>query len=240
MTKTQPENMTQKDSQKLTTPLSDKSQLKQERLYELIKYAVGRVDWYEDQRSKFLTIGLSMLAATGVYFSIYVRFQEAFSGSNKYIFMISVFTLLATAVLLISTYNENTAPEYTHRKLLSIKSWYHHYNKISIETIFLSRHESANIKNRSYLEKEREEFIKTMDEDSNYFSEDTDQLFALHILQLSKRENVKKSRLILRNGIVVFSLSTATYTTSIVTESIGSTIAVALCSLFLIIHYTYK
>lgn len=176
---------------------SDRSQEKlQDRLYRMIDYAIARYDWYDEQRYRFLRIGLGITAAASALASLLVNISGSVDTTPLYFFALSVFFLLATGVLLIIFYNRGVSKDHPYRKIADIRSWYFVYNQPEKMKEEISKYtvkaidEVENVKRN--LRRFAKRWIEYAKDEDGFLKEDIEQVFILHLIQRYKSQQVKR------------------------------------------------
>lgn len=88
----------------------------QTRLYKMIDYAIGRHDWYENQRNRFATIALTTLGFAAA-FLVGVNDSAKFALSFRICGTVFSFSVIATAVWVLSLYLGVSEKNHPYRKL---------------------------------------------------------------------------------------------------------------------------
>jgi hypothetical protein len=98
-----------------------------DRLGKMIEYAIKRQDWYEDQRNKALSVGVTLL---GLASFLVGGLLSATVEPMVYFRVFASFTLASVAVTsasIILEYAFGGSEAYTHRGLADIRSWFFAY-----------------------------------------------------------------------------------------------------------------
>jgi hypothetical protein len=172
-----------------TNPLNDF----REKLSHAIDYAIGRHDWYEDQRSRMFQTILAVLtftlAAAGVSLKESTSTWVSYSAIG--FFIISIIALVRGAFL----YNKELDADRPYRRISNIRTWYFRYN--------LPKHSSDLEKgsdvlaNAQAVADERKRFAARIVDNFDAVKstrEDMEQLFILHVLQRYKSESLARLR----------------------------------------------
>lgn len=180
----------------------------QERLYKIIDYAIGRHDWYDEQRTQFLQIGLALMAVGASLGAILVNF-----GKTWYI---SIYTLASVILVVLSIflsgliqlylYNKGIQRDYPYRKIADIRSWYFKYNFPSGLEDNLSKDPSIaynQVKEvKDNLEKFYGRILECANDKTNCIKEDLEQIFILLLLQRYRQQQVKSMSNALFNSML--------------------------------------
>jgi hypothetical protein len=99
----------------------------QDRLYKMIDYGIGRVDYYEDQRHRLMQIGLGIMATGAALLALFSKLDipifQSWAGA-----WLSALTPLLTGVSLVYLFNRSIGSSYPYRKIVDIRSGYFTYN----------------------------------------------------------------------------------------------------------------
>ena len=205
-------------NEEVQTPAS--KEILRVRLQQMIVYAVGRYDWYEDQRQKRLNLALAIGALSGATIPILFNknLQEYFLSTL--LFGVAVLALIVTAFYTIAIYLKGQGLSYTHRGgLATISSWYH-YGLPKQDMPGVAQYLSDKVKSDLFLqekyptdEKEKtlsesysrfvQKFNEMSKDDLNFIREDLQQVYILYILQGISRTNNRLMVSSLRCGINV-------------------------------------
>lgn len=190
------------------------------RLNQMINYAVGRYDWYEDQRQKRLTLALAIGALSGATVPIIFneKLQEYYFSTL--FFSLAIIALLCTSFYTISIYLKGQSLEYTHRSgLATISSWYH-YGLPSQKTPSIGEYlsdkkrsdlftqktfptdEKVKVLSESF-EKFVERFANMAKDELEFIREDLQQVYILYIFQSISRTNNRLMVDALKKGVNV-------------------------------------
>jgi hypothetical protein len=176
----------------------------------MIDYAIGRHDWYENQRNRFATIALTTIgfaAAFEVGLSDPTKFALAFRIAGT-LFVISI---AFTALCVLWQYLEVSEKSHPYRKLADIRSWYFRYVGVSdLEEDF----DSLSVQNQGAELKKLGELLKTFvekwqayaTEPSGFEREDLQQVFILFVLQSYRQKNLKQMITTIKVGSVLSGL----------------------------------
>ena len=183
------------------------------RLQNMIQYAVGRHDWYEDQRGKLFQASLAMLsfiAAAAAFIS-----TIGSSGENdlpKILFYSGFLILGYASCRIIYLYTEVSEKNHPYRKVSDIKSWYFKYsisdklNSDDIDKIF------HYIDREKVLDEVRDDFRRFLSRfsrdffEKDYIYDDIQQLYILYVLQNYRQKNLKKMYTVVRRWVVLSSV----------------------------------
>ena len=191
----------------------ERTQYVQDRLYRMIDYAIGRHDWYEEQRTRFLQIGLAVTAASAALATLLVRLSGGISWLPLLVLGLSVFSLLLTGVVLIYLYNSGIGQSHPYRKIADIRSWYFKYNvpdtlpdQLS-ESPETGRRQVENVSEN--LKRFLDRWLEYTDEPKKFIEEDLEQVFILQLLQRYRSQQIKSLSSTLTWGIGFTSLAFA-------------------------------
>jgi len=179
----------------------------QDRLYQMIQYAVGRYDWYDEQRNRFLQIGLTLLAVASAAAAALTQVRTDFCILAKVCVWLSLLSLFVTGIILLLIYNRDVEKNHPYRKIADIKSWYFVYNIPKKMTDNLSSNIKIAQEQVENVEASMKEFVNrvvtTAKEPRGFIKEDLEQVFILQLLQRYKFQQVKKLSAILTWGILI-------------------------------------
>lgn len=177
----------------------------QDRVYRMIEYAVGRHDWYEDQRGKLFQAALGMLS----FIAAAAAIVNSLGGSKYFVFFLCIGLIILgiTACRLIIMYTQVSEKNHPYRKAADIKSWYYRYT-VSGEIIddldALVGHEDRE----AAIDDVRKNFRAflmaisgTLDR-KIFLREDLQQVFILYLLQNYRQTNLKKMYGVTKTGTV--------------------------------------
>jgi hypothetical protein len=160
-----------------------------------INYAIGRHDWYEEQRANIfkntLTVGGIVLAALGLYSGL----QTTPSDLAKLIILGVGLTILAAVVYIVHLYNVELDGDRPYRLISDIRFWYFRYTLHGLASRIGQKPDFEKIA-RNELDDRTKYFDAIMEISTlpNLIREDIEQLFILHVLQRYKHESVQKMR----------------------------------------------
>lgn len=166
-----------------------------DRLGKMIDYAIKRHDWYEDQRSKTLSLGLALLGLSGFLVGGLLS-QSVESLPFFWAFAtLTLLSILITAVWIILQYGWGSQLTYTHRALADIRSWYFAYT-IKSDGPDPDIHDAdKDEENKIKLIANWEAFLERWSEFRNrknaFVVEDLQQVFVLFLLQNIKRQSLR-------------------------------------------------
>jgi len=187
-------------------------ELIRDRLYRMIDYAINRHDWYDDQRYRFLQIGLALMAAGAALLSAFAALSKTLMISTYVFFCllgigISVFL---TGLSLVYLYNQGVARNHPYRKIVDISSWYFAYNFPSglSDHLSSSRDIAKKQVQESFecLEKFFDRWLQLAKERQGFLKEDLEQAFILLLIQRYRYQQVKKMSSTLFLGMKVATL----------------------------------
>jgi hypothetical protein len=208
----------------------------QDRVFKMINYAIGRLDYYEEYRRRYLQIGLAAigLAITllavigGTYFSLLTKESDKFLCWHVAVpfvaLLIFVIGLAAVGFRQMLLYMAYTTPEYPYREVTR-PDWFYRYvkqkadEKDLLRTKFGAVESDKKVKEklqRNYLE-DLSSYGATLIGRSREQSlvNDIEQLMALHTLtqyKLTQSNEMRRMlwqdiRILLPYGVVVIILA---------------------------------
>jgi hypothetical protein len=160
-----------------------------------INYAIGRHDWYEEQRSNIfkntLTVGGMVLAAMGLYSGL----ETSPSDLAKLIILSAGLTILIGVGIIVHLYNVELDADRPYRLVSDVRHWFFRYALPGKASRTGSGLNLDNLASRELVE--RTKYVDALIENSslaNSLREDLEQLFILHVLQRYKHESLQKMR----------------------------------------------
>jgi hypothetical protein len=179
----------------------------QDRLYKLIDYAIKRFDWYEEQRFKFLQVGLAFITVTAGLSGFLANVRQQMSTISLGLSFSAVVSLLLTGIKLMLVYNELRGITYPYRKIADIRSWFFKYNFDSLPAALSTEAEQA-VKEVNEVAKAYKVFVDRWTEYANkergFIEEDLQQVFILQLLQSYRRESLERMHVTLLWGVAIF------------------------------------
>lgn len=182
----------------------------QERLYRMIDYAIRRLDDYSTQRHRYLTLATGLIGFSAAFLGIYANNFARINSPSAFFAALGLFLLILSGIIVVLIYNCTTTPDYPHRQIMDIKSWYFIY-KFDKE---LKREMSKNITQaksqvegvaRSYLNGV-EDWITSAKKPQYFIKEDIEQVATLHLLQKYGRDSLDNMKTVMTAGIVLFGI----------------------------------
>lgn len=195
------------------------------RLYKMIEYGIGRVDWYEEQRNKVLNVGFAFFAlATGILAFLGAAFNfvpNQFPAISFALSICSAITLIFTGLSILYEYVSLISADPAHRTISDIRSWYFIYNFPDDIDFHLKTDNPNRLKQTKEVSKAYLEFIDRWSEfatkEKAFLSEDLQQVFILQMMQRYRRQSLAAMRRKLELGTILFiffiALSSITYFT---------------------------
>jgi hypothetical protein len=184
---------------------SEEKKAIRDRLWNMIQYAIGRHDYLENYRTRYLTIATALLTVAAAGVAILVNAKIA--GLPAIFLYIAFVSLGITGLLLIHRFQSETSPDYPYRSKARVKSWYYYYTLLGDEKLLrdLRKKTSRERAAQAYLEA-LESYTKMWSELKEWelLQEDLEQLLILYTLQAYKRTFVKRMARILGLGTAIF------------------------------------
>lgn len=179
-----------------------------ERLYNMINYAIGRFDYYSEQKHKFLNIGLSFIGVSATFIGILLSNSNSIPSFLKTCGYIDSVILSIAGVVMIFFYNSYMTPNYPYRKIMDIHSWYFKYKfsdkldyrlskrkkKADRQLLEVTQSYMSSVYNWTNKSKIKNYFIK----------EDIEQVAILQLLQKYSWDCVTKMKTTMNWGIALF------------------------------------
>jgi len=180
----------------------------QERLYNMINYAIGRFDYYSEQKHKFLNLGLSFIGISATFIGILLSNKASVPEFLRICGYVNSTVLSITGIIMLIIYNKYMTADYPYRKIMDIQSWYFKYkfsdkldyqlsktkNKADQQLLEVTMSYMNSVYNWTNKTKTKNYFIK----------EDIEQVAILHLLQKYGRDCVNKMKRTMNWGIVIF------------------------------------
>lgn len=161
------------------------------RIGHAIDYAIGRHDWYEEQRTKILTtiltLGTFSIAVVALFLGAGASKQAAFMGSGY------VWVVATTILCAVYHFNDELDQDRSYRLVSDIRTWFFRYNLPERS----SNNMSDPIAAASAVREERKRFLERIAENLDLqraLREDFEQIFVLQVLQRYKNESLTKLR----------------------------------------------
>ena len=178
-----------------------------DRLNNMIGYAAGRLDYYEDLKHRNLTLGLALFAAALTFGGLLTRAPAFLSPASIVAAALLVLVVLGTGWRMINYYSSTSEPEYSYRMIADIRSWFYRYSLPASSNPLLSEDDevaSAQVNAvRSELEIFVSRWLEYATDTEKLVAEDLEQVFILFTLQRAKAQEVARMTRILRNGLTV-------------------------------------
>lgn len=183
----------------------------QNRLNDMIQYAVGRHDWYEDQRGKLFQAALAMISFIAAAAAIATSLTKD-SYFFLFTFYFGLLILGYAACRIIFLYTEVSEKDHPYRRVADIKSWYYRYS--------LKNEQITDDMNGIYFSEEKDNILDDVREDfsifvknlsgnffqTEYLYDDIQQLYILYTLQNYRQKNLKKMYVVVRRWVVTSSI----------------------------------
>ena len=177
------------------------------RLKEMILYAVGRHDWYDEQRLRFLTVGLALLAAFAALATILTSLSDNLLVLTSVLGGVGILCGFFTGIALLYLYNSGIGRKHPYRYIADIRSWYFIYGlRGKLPTAISGRDPIARKQKQQILDAYKNYIKRWYDwanEPNCFFKEDLQQVFILHVLQRYKYQNMKRMSKTLFCGMLI-------------------------------------
>jgi hypothetical protein len=181
----------------------------QERLWNMIQYAIARHDYFDDYRTRYLTIATALVSVAGAVVAILVSAKIGLSALGIYA---SFIVLGGTGVYMFWRFQVETSPNYPYRKVSKVTSWIYFYNLIRNEKLLReSLPESAS----ELREQAAQDYLAGLEKFTTDWSsmnewehvqEDIEQVLILFTLQAYKRMFARGMARIFQRGLILFAL----------------------------------
>lgn len=166
------------------------------RLAKMIDYAIKRQDWYEDQRNKALSLGITLLGLASFLVGGLLSQSVAQMLYFRAFAALTLLAIIGTAAWIILEYALGANESYTHRGLADIRSWFFAYvikEEVAKAAIL---NLDKNQANRRILAKAWEKFVRGWMEyehhPNGFIVEDLQQVFILYLFQAIRRRSLRR------------------------------------------------
>ena|SRR3989442_1332474 len=190
---------------RLESMSTDDKKVIRDRLWNMIQYAIGRHDYWENYRTRYLTIATALFAVAATGISILVNAK--ITGVAAALLFAAFIDLGATGLYIIYRFRKETTPDYPYRKEAEVKSWIYLYTlppngKVLIDFKSNVARKKAAKKYVESLQDFSTRWMKLTEEER--MQEDLEQVLILYTLQAYKREFVKRLARSLQIGTALF------------------------------------
>lgn len=199
----------------------------QTRLQHMIEYSVSRHDWYDEQRNRFLQIGLALMAAAAAVAAVIIQIIARLPVFTAVLSCLCAVSAFGTGFLMVYLYNKGVARDHPYRKVADIRSWYFAYTFPSGLKDHLSSDPRLAKQEVSEVVDGLERFLNRWFEltknNHGFLKEDLEQVFILQLLQRYRAQQVKLMSVRLYKGLfltaILLILSLLSYGVSTVHNS---------------------
>jgi hypothetical protein len=189
---------------------ADKVSKLQDRLYRMIQYAIERHDWYDEQRHRFLQIGVALFAVSATISAVLVAVMKEMEGVTEILAWLSVGSLFLTAFYLIHTYTRGVERDHPYRRVVDIKSWYFKYNfPFGLKDQISRKPAQAKNQVKEVVDSFRvflNRWFSLLKDNTSFVKEDLEQVFILQLLQRYGSQQVKRMSKGLFFGLLIAGL----------------------------------
>jgi len=181
--------------QNITNNVTDDGSYQLSKIGSAIDYAIGRHDWYENQRSVIFRylLTVSGLVFTGI--GIYAKVYNTLTHFEIFAILSIGITVVIAVFVALHFYNSELDQDRPYRLVSDICHWYFRYPLPKRAAHVGERLDIENIANEVLAE--RDSYMKRVMKFtslSKSIREDLEQLFILHVLQRYKHESLSKMR----------------------------------------------
>jgi hypothetical protein len=183
---------------------TDERKAAQERLWNMIQYAIGRHDYWDAYRTRYLTIATALMAVAAAASGILANTKAW--GFAVGVLYVSFIVLAATGFLLVYRFKTDTSPDYPYRNEARVRSWIHLYTLgKNARLLDLTSQNARDLAANQYVNN-----LNTFTHnwaamsEWEHMQEDLEQVLILYVLQAYKREFAKRMAFILEIGLLVF------------------------------------
>jgi hypothetical protein len=182
-----------------------------DRLAKMVDYGIKRQDWYEDQRNKTLSLGISMLALSSF---LVAGLLSATIDKMVYFRVFAGLTLISivlTAAAIILEYVKGANEKYTHRDLADIRSWFFRYviTEPVIDAAIANSTAQAPAKKAVIIDTWKK-FVTAWAEyekdPKGFIVEDLQQVFILYLFQAMRRRSLRKMISAATSGALIITI----------------------------------
>jgi preprotein translocase subunit Sec61beta len=178
-----------------------------DRLWNMIQYAIGRHDYWEEYRTRYLTIATALVSVAAAAVAILVTAKVGLTAIGIYG---SFIILGCTGGYMLRKFQKETSPDYPYRSVSKVTSWIYFYPLVRNEKLLRdSLPKTAAKELREQAAKDYltglEKFTKdwsSMNE-WEHIQEDIEQVLILFTLQAYKRMLARQMAQIFETGIIV-------------------------------------
>jgi hypothetical protein len=183
----------------------------QQRLWNMIQYAISRHDYWENYRTRYLTIATALVSVAAAGLAILVNARIV--GFSALGIHASFIALGGTGVYIIWRFREETSPDYPYRKVAEVKSWIYFYTLIRNEKLL--RESLPEKAPNAVREKAAQEYLSGLQKfttewtsmnEWEHIQEDLEQVLILFTLQAYKRMFARGMAHIFESGVILFVL----------------------------------
>ena len=179
-----------------------------DRLWNMIQYAIGRHDYWEEYRTRYLTIATALVSVAAAAVAILVTAKVGLMATGIYG---SFIILGCTGGYMLQKFQKETSPDYPYRSVSKVTSWIYFYPLVRNEKLLRdSLPKTASKELREQAAKDYltglEKFTKDWSSMSEWehIQEDIEQVLILFTLQAYKRMFAKAMAQILQSGLILF------------------------------------
>jgi hypothetical protein len=173
----------------------------------MIQYAIGRHDYWEEYRTRYLTIATALVSVAAAAVAILVTAKVGLTAIGIYG---SFIILGCTGGYMLRKFQKETSPDYPYRSVSKVTSWIYFYPLVRNEKLLRdSLPKTAAKELREQAAKDYltglEKFTKdwsSMNE-WEHIQEDIEQVLILFTLQAYKRMLARQMAQIFETGIIV-------------------------------------
>jgi len=173
-----------------------------QRVDELILYAIGRSDYYEDYRTRYLTLSAELLAFSVAFLSL----VRSFVSPLPILILFGAALLLLMCLLNLLLYlKESVYPDYVHRSVSDVP-WYYRYNlnRWKEKGKYVGKEDDQK---KKYLLDLYDNIIKRVsDTKEKAIKQDIEQLTILFVITAYKVKFSERMQRILTFGLVSFGI----------------------------------
>lgn len=202
-------------SQKLSKATDSHVAFLQNRLWQMINYAIGRLDYYEEYRRRYLQIGLASIGLAVTVFALIGRsyflilsddpqkLMDWHIGSPFLAILIVVASLGWVGIRQVYLYMAYSSPEYPYRGVTQ-PDWFYRYTKKSGKQEFLRRTKfSESEEDQNIVIQLQQMFLEDLEQYGKRLTgrspkdaliNDVEQLMALHTLTEYKQSQTTEMR----------------------------------------------
>jgi hypothetical protein len=178
-----------------------------DRLWNMIQYAIGRHDYWEEYRTRYLTIATALVSVAAAAVAILVTAKVGLTAIGIYE---SFIILGCTGGYLLRKFQKETSPDYPYRSVSKVTSWIYFYPLVRNEKLL--RDSLPKTASKELREQAAKDYLTGLEKftrdwssmnEWEHIQEDIEQVLILFTLQAYKRLLARGMAQIFETGIIV-------------------------------------